>query len=34
MKIETICLVFAFICPFVSTVLIQNKINMIADSAK
>lgn len=28
-KLDVLCLVFAFICPFVSTILIQNKINMI-----
>ncbi len=28
-KLDVLCLVFAFISPFVSTILIQNKINMI-----
>lgn len=28
-KLDILCLVFAFICPLISTVLIQNKINMI-----
>lgn len=28
-KLDTVCLVFAFICPLVSTVVIQNKINLI-----
>ncbi len=28
-KLDIVCLVFAFICPLVSTVLIQNKINLI-----
>lgn len=33
-KLDVICLVFAFICPVVSTVLIQNKINMIVGKAE
>ena len=28
-KLDTVCLAFAFICPLVSTVVIQNKINLI-----
>lgn len=28
-KLDVLCLVFAFVCPLVSTVLIQNKINLI-----
>lgn len=28
-KLDIVCLVFAFVCPLVSTVLIQNKINLI-----
>ena len=33
-KLEIICLVFACILPFVSTILIQNKINMIVEKAE
>ena len=28
-KIDVLCFVFAFICPLISTVLLQNKINQI-----
>lgn len=33
-KLEIICLVFACIIPFISTILIQNKINMIVEKAE
>lgn len=33
-KLDMICFVFAFVCPLVSTVLLQNKINLIVEKSE